>query len=290
MERTPKNSLNTLFWPIAFIYTLSAFLEALFIHFIMGIALFSSSFYLFLIEGMILYTLSYLLVFRKQIAGTGKPEIPAIILIVFSFFTMVYFMLGLVLIAGIILTGWRDKRAYYEIHPKPSDRTEFSQVIAEGWSRAFRRFRIRKNAHLVATFIVLFMYGIALLFTLGFFTTALQQFFHSFNNGLNAAFFSLIVSLIALPLSLVSLLNPISKVYRFLPGRTGVITKLKGKKGLCIVKVEGFKFRASNPLELEVGTEVMVKKVVVKKSTKTAILNIETDEFGRGNNLAWGIT
>ena len=43
------------------------------------------------------------------------------------------------------------------------------------------------------------------------------------------------------------------------------------------MKVEDFKFRASNPKELQIGTEVSTKEVVVKGRTNYAILDIEAD-------------
>lgn len=119
METNLENARKNLFWLIISIFSLSSLFEALFIHFLMGIALFDTGFYGFSIMGAILYPLSYLLVFRKLITGTGKPEIPAVILIIYCFFTLVFFMLGLALIAGITIRGWRDKNAYYESHPKP---------------------------------------------------------------------------------------------------------------------------------------------------------------------------
>lgn len=290
MESIADNSLNSLFWPISFIITVSALFEVFIFYFLLSIGLFTASFYLFFTMGFILYSLSYLLVFRHLISGTGKPEIPAVILIIFCFFIFTFSMLGLAIIAGIILGGRRDKRVYYRNNIKPANYSEISQISTEGWSKIFRSYRLRKNTLLIFSSILLILYSLVILSILGIFTTNIYEFYHFFTGGLNSNLLTPILTFMGIPLALVPLLNPVSRVYKYLPGRTGVITRLKGNSGLCIVKVEGLKFRARYPLGLGIGSEVLVRKVLIKGSTRVPILDIESYYQDSRSNLASSTT
>ncbi len=259
------------------IFIFSAVLQVLFIHFLLNVAVFIGNFLPILLMGIGLYFLAYMFIIRKLTNDTKRPEIAAAVLIIFSLLTLSYAVLGISILVILMINGHRKKKLYKESHPRPPNYVEYSQSQLGNLTRPFEIYRLRKRISLAVAMIMLLLYGIAVILILGFYTPTIEHFFPFLAplvKGQNPSLFLLVLSIIGFPLSFTSTFNPVSKVYKFLPGKTGTIIKQKRKNKTCKVKVEGLTFLALNPMELDVGSEISVTKVVVSRSTKIPILQI----------------
>lgn len=229
--------------------------------------------------GAALYSLSYFLVYRPAKLGNDKNVTLAAVLIgIFSTITMSFVPLGFSLFFIAFLYYQKNRKDYKKSHIKPPDETVLTTVLDLGDSAAFVKLRRRKLISKSLRLAFLAGYFLILIEGLGQIGLVPSRFIPLPAQLNSLVFVDLIIpmlSIVYLGLNEVISYEPMKRIYKFLPGRTGHITSLRRGNGDYRISVEGVKFNAHSSPGLPVGAIVAVKKVVMSRNQKVAMLYIE---------------
>lgn len=260
--------------------------QLLYMHFVLGMPFRESSsahFYLGIITtsavGAALYLLSYFLVYRQAKMGVEKHIILTAVLIgIFSTIIMTFAPLGLSLFLIAFLFYLKNRKEYKRTHIKPSGETVLTAIIDQGSSTAFVRLRRRRLISKSLRVAFLAGYGFVLiggLEQLGLLPSNLLPLPAQLTGVTFTALIVPLLFLVYVGLDGIIFYELMKRIYKFLPGRTGHISSLRRGDGDYKVSVEGIKFNAHSSFELSVGSIVSVKKVIVGRDYKIAMLYVE---------------